>query len=340
MSGFKLAILSLLSAFVFANCAMKPAQAAQSPKPTLGFDAELSGFEYPFPVKTYSFRAQNQDLKMAYMDVSPEKPSGKTIVLFHGKNFSGFYFKEVAQHLKAKGYRVVILDQIGFGKSTKPQHFQFSLQALASYSNQLLESIGVKKFTLFGHSMGGMLATRYSLMFPDQITKLFLIAPIGLEDWKTMTSYRSVDQLYASELASSAEKIKNYQMANYYGGEWKSEYDKLLIPAAGWLSGPDYPLIAWNAALTSEMLMTQPVYYEFKLLKPQTVLVIGTRDRTALGKDWAPEEMKKKMGFYPKLGKDVAKLIPHGKLIAIENTGHLPFIEVPEKFWALLDKEL
>jgi pimeloyl-ACP methyl ester carboxylesterase len=331
----------LLSLFVLSACASHPEKKVEAePQPTKGFDAELTQFKYPFPVSFYSFRAQNQDLKMAYMDVSPEKGADKVIVLFHGKNFSGYYFEDMAKVLMGKGYRVIMIDQIGFGKSTKPAMFQYSLQSLASYSKLLLDNLKVTKFQLLGHSMGGMLATRFALMYPDSVSKLFLIDPIGLEDWKTLTTYKSVDQLYDQELSSNIDKVKKYQLEYYYDNQWKPEYDKYIEPAKGWFEGPDYARIAWNSALTSEAIFTQPVYYEFKLLKVPTVLVIGTKDKTAIGKAWAPEENKKKMGNYPKMAKDVISKIPKGKLIMLEGMGHTPFIENPDKFWKAVSSQL
>ena len=51
------------------------------------YGAELEGFDYPYPVHHYAFNSQRQALQMAYMDVVPEHPNGRTIVLLHGKNF-------------------------------------------------------------------------------------------------------------------------------------------------------------------------------------------------------------------------------------------------------------
>ncbi len=333
--------LLLLSLLVLSACASQPQKTEiVSSESKKGFDAELTQFNYPFPVSFYSFRAQNQDLKMAYMDVAPNKGSDKVIVLFHGKNFSGYYFEDMAKVLVGKGYRVIMIDQIGFGKSTKPEMFQYSLHALASYSKLLLDNLKITKFQLLGHSMGGMLAVRYALMYPENITKLFLIDPLGLEDWKTLTTYKSVDQLYAQELTGNIDKVKKYQLEYYYDGKWKPEYDKFLVPAQGWFEGPDSARLAWTSALTSEAIFTQPVYYEFKNLKVPTVLVIGTKDKTAIGKAWAPEENKKKMGNYPKMAKDVISKIPKGKLISLEGMGHTPFIENPEKFWKAFTPQL
>jgi pimeloyl-ACP methyl ester carboxylesterase len=58
---------------------------------------------------------------MAYMDVPPATESnGKTVVLIHGKAFGCYYFRNVIEALTGAGYRVVAPDQIGWGKSPKP----------------------------------------------------------------------------------------------------------------------------------------------------------------------------------------------------------------------------
>ncbi|UOF02926.1 alpha/beta fold hydrolase [Bdellovibrio reynosensis] len=323
--------------------ATKPSTKTEVTKIPRAFDAELSNYKYPFPVSYFSLHSQKQNLKMAYMDIPAGKDNDnqdKVIVLFHGKNFPGAYFEQVILGLNQEGYRVIVPDQIGFGKSSKPHHYQYSFQTLAQNTHELLKTLKVEKFTLLGHSMGGMLASRYTLMYPDQIKKLILVNPIGLEDWKTMTGYRNIDEAFKSELASTPEKLKQYQLDSYYDGKWKPEYDKWLEIPKGWLADPDYPVIAWNAALTSDMIYTQPVVYEFKNIKAPTVLIVGQRDRTAIGKAWAPPDIKEKMGNYPALGKQVTKMFPKAKLVELPKLGHMPFIEDFEQFWTALTKNL
>lgn len=332
--------ISLLTACATTSKPSSKAKDSAGTKEAKGFDAELTQYKYPFEVNYFSFKSQEQDLKMAYMDIPAGKPSDKIIVLLHGKNFPGAYFEHVILGLNQEGYRVIVPDQIGFGKSSKPKNYQYSFQTLAQNTKHLLQSLGVEKFYLLGHSMGGMVATRFTLMYPESVTKLFLVNPIGLEDWKTMTGYRNVDEAYRAELASSPEKIKQYQLDSYYDGKWKSEYDKWLEVPTGWLEGPDYPVIAWNAALTSDMIFTQPVFYEFKNIKAPTVLIIGDHDRTAIGKAWASDDMKKKMGNYPVISKQVSHMIPKSKLVMLKGLGHMPFIEDFEAFWKVFIKNL
>jgi len=299
-------------------------------------DAELSNYQYPYEVHFLDLKTQNQELKMAYMDVKPRNSNGKTILLLHGKNFNGAYWKQTANDLSDKGFRVIIPDQIGFGKSSKPQSYQFSFSQLAENTKAILDELKIDKTIVLGHSMGGMVATRFVLLYPEKVQKLILENPIGLEDYKTFASYQTIDQAYQSELKNTAESYKNYQLKFYYDNKWKAEYQPWLDLIAGWTLHPDYPKVAWDAALTSDMIYNQPVCYEFKNIKVPTLLIIGTRDRTAIGKERAPKELQPKMGQYQELGKKTQQQIPGSKLVEIDNVGHLPHIEVYDKFWNAL----
>ena len=295
-------------------------------------DINLSQVTYPFEVHFLKLHIQNQDLQMAYMDIQSDKPNHKSIVLLHGKNFNGSYWETTIRELVKNGFRVIVPDQIGFGKSSKPAHFQYSFQQLAYNTKSLLDTLGISQTAVLGHSMGGMLATRFALMYPETTQKLILENPIGLEDYGQMVPYQTVDQWYKSELAQDYDKIKQYQLSYYYDNKWKPEYDQWVNQLAGWTINKEYSLVAWNAALTTDMIFTQPVVYEFPLLKCPTLLIIGTRDRTALGKALAPAEVQKKMGLYNELGKKTQQKIPQARLVEIKNIGHLPHIESFELF--------
>ncbi|MDQ1802692.1 alpha/beta hydrolase [Chryseobacterium sp. CKR4-1] len=299
-------------------------------------DAMLTNYQYPFEVHFIALNTQNQHLKMAYMDVKPKEPNGKVIMLLHGKNFNGAYWEQTAKDLSAKGFRVIIPDQIGFGKSSKPQCYQFSFSQLADNTKKILDELKIDKAIVLGHSMGGMLATRFTLLYPERVQKLVLENPIGLEDYKTFASYQTIDQAYQSELKNTAETYKNYQLKFYYDNQWKKEYQPWLDLIAGWTLHKEYPLVAWDAALTSDMIYNQPVCYEFKNIKTPTLLIIGTRDRTAIGKDRAPKELQSRMGQYQELGKKTQQQIPGSRLTEIDNVGHLPHIEVYPRFFEAL----
>lgn len=308
---------------------------AQKQRPVL--DIMLTNYTYPYEVHFLNFKSQNQDLKMAYMDVYPQKANGKTVVLLHGKNFNGAYWKTTIEALTKEGYRVIAPDQVGFGKSSKPVGYQFTFQQLALNTKSLLDSLKIDKMHLLGHSMGGMLATRFALMYPEMVEKLILENPIGLEDWKLVTPYVSIDKNYQIELKSNYETAKQYQLVSYYDNVWKPEYEEWVYLLTGWTKSPDYPVVAMINAQTTDMIFTQPVVYEFKNLKVPTFLIIGTRDRTAIGKNnVADKTVREKMGQYQLLGKETQKKIPGSKLAELENVGHMPHIEAFDRFIALL----
>jgi pimeloyl-ACP methyl ester carboxylesterase len=295
-------------------------------------DINLENYEYPFPVKFINLDIQKQSLRMAYMDIGPSVPNGKTVMLFHGKNFNGAYWRQTTDTLVKNGYRVIIPDQIGFGKSSKPQNFQYSFQQLATNTKRLLDELSIKKIIVLGHSMGGMLAVRFTLMYPETVTKLILEDPIGLEDYKLKVPYQSIDSLYQKELKQNYESLKKYQLTSYYHNSWKPAYDEWLNLLSGVTLDKNYPLVAWNNALTTDMIITQPVVYELENIKAPTLLITGQSDRTAIGKDLVPKEVALTMGNYPALGLQTKRKIPNSELVKIEGTGHLPHIESFDKF--------
>ncbi|QII37576.1 alpha/beta hydrolase [Rouxiella badensis] len=306
------------------------AMAADTPS----YGPQLQGFDYPYPLQHFSFNSQGVPLQMGYMDVKPVgRQNGQTVVLMHGKNFCGATLGDTIKALLGQGYRVVAPDQIGFCSSTKPEHYQYTFQQLAANTHELLKNLKINKAVIVGHSTGGMLATRYALMYPQQVSKLVLVNPIGLEDWKAKGApYRTVDQWYDRELKLSAKSIHDYELKTYYVGKWKPEYDRWVDMLAGLNNGPGHKLVAWNSALIYDMIFTQPVFYEFKNLRVPTTLMIGTSDTTAIGSDIAPPAVKARLGHYNVLGKQAAKLIPHAKLIEFKGLGHAPQMEEPEKF--------
>jgi len=301
-------------------------------------DAMLSGYDYPYPVKQFALNAQRQPLTMAYMDIPT--PRGKTargtVLLLHGKNFSGAYWKDTIAALSEAGYRVLVPDQVGFGKSSKPLRFQYSFQALASATHSLLDQLKIDKVAVAGHSMGGMLASRFALMYPERVEKLVMVNPIGLEDYKRFVPYLPLDQATAREEAQTPEKVKGYMTRAYFDGQWRPAYDPLLDIQAGWTLGPDAKKIAAVDALTADMIFTQPVLYEFPDIKTPTLLIIGTRDRSAIGVDRAPEALRDKLGRYDRLGKATAQAIPNAKLVELSGIGHVPQYEAFDRYMPAL----
>lgn len=291
----------------------------------------LENVKYAYPVKYFPIHAEGQDLRMAYMDVAPlNAPNGRTVVLFHGKNFGGYYWGNTIKALRERGFRVIVPDQIGFGKSSKA-FIHYSFHQMARWNKALLDTLGIQKANILGHSMGGMLATRFALLYPESTEKLLLENPIGLEDYRSFVPYISTEDQYKTELKATAESVRKYYQSSYFT-VWKPEYEELVRIAGGVTVGADFPRWARVAAMTFTMIYEQPVVHEFINVRVPAVLFIGKEDKTIVGKGLLSPDQQALHGQYRFLGKQTAAKIPGAKIVEFEGCGHIPHIEIPTEF--------
>lgn len=96
----------------------------------------------------------------------------------------------------------------------------------------------------------------------------------------------------------------------------------------------------FSVLTASNMVFTQPVVHEFGKLQVPTLLIIGEKDNTAIGKAQAPEELLKELGRYDVLGEQAAEAIPDATLVKFPDLGHSPQIQAPECFHEALFKGL
>lgn len=299
--------------------------------PDLG--PQLERFTYPWPVQTMEVDVVGNPAQMAFMDIAPPRPNGRTAVLLHGKNFCGATWESSARALSKAGFRVIIPDQIGFCKSSKPRAAQYSFEMLATFTRRLLESRGITRASIVGHSMGGMLAMRYAIMYPDSVEKLVLINPLGLKDRSEEgVPYADVDTLWANEKKTSYASIKAYQLDNYYHGVWKPAYDRWVWMQAGMYQGAGRDGVALAQAKTSEMIKTQPIAHELYRITPPTTLIIGTLDKTAFGRAQAPANLRKFLEAIPVVAPRAVKQMPNATLVMLDGLGHAPQVEDPARF--------
>ena len=297
--------------------------------------------DYPYPVQRFHSVVQGEAIDVAYMDVAPERPNGRTVLLLHGKNFCSAAWGDTARALAAGGYRVIVPDQLGACRSSKPAAFQYSFHAIAGIDLKLADSLGIGRLTVVGHSMGGMLATRLALLHPERVEQLVLVNPLGLADGMAQgIPYADIDTLRAEEARTTAATIKGYQLDNYYHGQWRPDYDRWVAMQAATYAGADRAAVIAAQARASEMIETQPVAYEFGRLRVPTTLMIGMRDRTAFGRQRAPREIRDAIPAVPALAGQVVRAIPGAQLVAFDDLGHAPQIEAPQRFQAALLKLL
>jgi pimeloyl-ACP methyl ester carboxylesterase len=312
----------LLSAILFTGLL-----AAQAPPP-LGI--ALESYSYPYPVHVLPLEIEGQTLRMAYMDVAPTgQPARGAVVLMHGKNFGGYYWGETARALSAAGYRVVIPDQIGWGKSPKPD-IRYSFHLLAANTAKLLDSLGIQKSAVIGHSTGGMLATRFALV--ERVTQLILESPLGLEDYRTKIPPQSDDTLFRAELANTEPAKISAVYERYFVAPKRDVFGPLAEVQIRVTQSGEYPRWAKASALAYQMIYQQPVCYEFAQLKPPVLLIVGDKDHTVPMSSYASEAVRQTMGDFVHLAQNAVKQMPHGRLEIISNGGHIPHIEYADRF--------
>jgi pimeloyl-ACP methyl ester carboxylesterase len=301
-----------------------PRAHAQAPADYGPVSVDLTDVPYPYPVSTFSFVLYGQDVRMAYMDVKPTvaPPNGQTVVLLHGFNFSGEAWRWTIDVLAHEGFRVVVPDQIGFGRSSKPL-IPYTFNDMAINTRRLLQSLGVERAAIVGHSMGGMLASRFAMAYPGVTTHVVMVNQIGLTDARPGRAPRYLDDAYRTETARTTP-APNYEAVRRtitrYFVTWKPEYEKYVRMQWGWTQSPDWPRFSQVRAALSQMLTAETVAYDWQHIKSKALVIGGAKDTPA----------------YPAQAKHVAESIPGAELDLIDNVGHCPQLEAPEIFHAKL----
>jgi pimeloyl-ACP methyl ester carboxylesterase len=333
--------VTLLSSVVALSLSLgASSSSAQTPEgsataiPSDAIGIAMEGIPYPFLLKFIPTEIEGQSLRMGYMDVQPTHPNGRAVVLLHGKNFYGSYWETTARALTEAGYRVVIPDQIGFGKSSKPI-IEYTFTLLANQTVRLLDHLEIKQAAVVGHSMGGMLAVRLALDHADRFTHLILENPIGLEDYQRSIPPQTLETLTKTERTQTSEAYRKFVSA-YHATPRPAIVEPFVDVRDRLTRSAEFPRWAHVVALTYQMIYDQPVRAEFQKIIRPTLLVIGQTDRTAVGKAYAPPEVRKTLGNYPVLGKQAAADIPGAKLVELDNVGHIPHLEAPDRFHAAL----
>ncbi len=311
------AIAALLMASLLIRPDMLSGQDTDTPPVDWGpVSIGLEEVPYPWPVEYMEFSIIGKDVRMAYMDVDPEGASnGQVVVLLHGLNFFGEYWAETIYALSNAGYRVIVPDQVGFGRSSKPI-IPYSFQKKAANTRNLLDKLGVDEAAIVGHSMGGMLAARFAFTYPEITTRLVLVNMIGQKDFRKLRPWQSTEEMYEASLDWTYEEIRQHQERYYV--DWDDAYDKYIRIHYGWRLSPEWPRMAMVRALNRQMVYSQPVEYEFPHIEAPTLILSGEED----GPEFAYN------------ARETCNTIPDCELILLENVGHNPHFEVPERFHA------
>ena len=132
---------------------------------------------------------------------------GEPIVLLHGFLASSQYFKVLRRRL-SRTHRVIAIDLLGFGRSPKPDACEYTYSDHISALHSTLQSLGLKRFMLVGHSLGALIALRYSLTYPNAVQALGLLNPPMYRTPKeAVTIFQSTGLHYRALLHSRSREM-------------------------------------------------------------------------------------------------------------------------------------
>jgi pimeloyl-ACP methyl ester carboxylesterase len=296
----------------------------------------LEGYPYPYPARFMPITLGGEELRLAYMDAPPiGAPNGRTVLLLHGRNFPSSYWAPTIKALSAAGYRVIAPDQIGFGKSSKPD-FAYSFDAMARVTLALLDSLGVDRFELVGHSMGGMLAVRIARAYGARIDHLVLYSPIGLEDYRFYVPPVTDEQLMAQERSLTSDGYRKQLMTNYALSLAPEAIEPFVDIRERIRQSGEYPRWLRSFVASYQMIYAQPVVHEIPLIDRPTLFIMGGADHNAPGRAYAPPEAQRKMGENAELAKTLAAHMKNANCVVFDGIGHLGHLEAEQRFNATL----
>jgi pimeloyl-ACP methyl ester carboxylesterase len=275
---------------------------------------------YPYPSSYLPLTLYGQDVRIAFMDVAPQGAANRhTVMIFHGHNFAGFYFGPIIDALRAEGFRVIVVDQIGYGRSSKPI-IPYSLNDMARNSNAILQSLKIEKAMVLGHSMGGMLAARFASLYPAVTERLLIYNPIGLVDTRHGRAPGNVDAQYKNALDATYASVKAglQRYVAHNPAAWNAEFEKYARIRYAWTLGADWPRLAMVQTLTGALISGDPVVYDWANIQAPTLAFGGAEDVLPGSAKLFQERMKV-----------LADTVPNGKgkLHLIPGLGHVPHLE-------------
>ena len=310
----------LLGFVVTAHVASAQSRPAAAPPDVRPGSITSEDVPYPFPSAYLPLTVYGQDVRMAFMDVPASvAPNGYTVVLFHGNNFAGFYFGGLIDALRKEGFRVVAPDQIGYGRSSKPI-VPYNFNDMARNTRAILQRLKIDRVMVVGHSMGGMLATRFATQYPGMVERVVLYNPIGLVDQRFTRPAGSVDEAYTQTLASTYQTVKAGLMRYVAHNEsaWTPEFEQYARVRYAWTLGAEWPRLAMVQSLLGQVIYQDPVVGDWAHIKAPT-LVFGGAEDVLPG---SAALFQERMAF-------AAKAIPNGRLHLIPGLGHVPHLEAP-----------
>ncbi len=246
---------------------------------------------------------------------------GAPLLLLHGFAGARTDFEVWVDPLAALGYHVVAPDQRGHGASDKPKgEAHYSLALFASDALALADQLGWDRFSLFGHSMGGMVAQQIVIDSPSRIAALVLmdttggavsidaeLRDLGAELARTVGTSAIADYLRDAESPLTTDA---YRRACIADPAYETRGDRNLRAASGSMYAA--MLLAIDIRVDQEPALADAV-------RCPALVMVGAEDEPFL----APS-------------RKLAGSIAGAEFAVIDGGGHSPQFEAPEAAWSVL----
>lgn len=249
------------------------------------------------------------DARIAYRKLGN---GDETLLLIHGFMGSSYDFNKIMPRL-AEAYTVYAIDQIGFGLSDKSLELDYSKANSAVLAGALMQELGVEKYHLLGHSMGGEVAMRLTLDSPDRINKLILLDSAGADDLQNGRNSRLpgwlVDHVLQNYVLQRLVFLRTVQ-------DWK-------IAGAENFAGFFYLNKQIPAATLNKIIMDNDsgeIAGKIGEIRQPALIVWGRQDKII------PLDQ----------GRAIDQALPDSKMVILEDCGHLPYLEKPAELTAAI----
>ncbi|MEZ7829948.1 MAG: alpha/beta hydrolase [Gammaproteobacteria bacterium] len=324
MFNIKQQIVLSLSAFLLSVASMPTLAQTDWPEvpPTEApahWGAVSANFEeipYPYPVHFLELNRFQQDIRMAYMDVPPSgRANGQTVFIQHGMNFYSEAYTPTIKALSAAGFRVIAVDRIGYGKSTKPI-LPYSFNFVAANMKSLLDELEIDEVAIFGHSMGGMTVSRFAMVYPDITTHVVMVNQIGLTDQRQSRPWR--DPFAGGGTTTYQSILRGHQ--NYFPLRWPPEHLEFVRRQFGQTMSGEWNRVAQVRRLQGQMLYDDPVVYDWQHIETKALVIGGEEDGL--------------VDDFPTLAHNVNNELQNSTILLYPDVGHAPQIEIPDLFHA------
>jgi len=283
---------------------------------------DYSNVPYPFPVDYLEVSLYGEDHRMAYMDVAPTgEANGRTAVIFHGMNFFAAPYEPTIRALSAAGFRVLAVDRLGYGRSSKPD-VHYNLHMPARHTKALLDALEIERAAIVGHSMGGMVATRFAFTYPETTSHVVMVNQIGLTDPRPGRAWQDPEDAYTSTYEGTTYTSILRGHVRYYPRGWKPEYLKWVGVQYGLTLSGDWPRMAKVRAAQRRILYEDPVVYEWQHIGTKALVIGGADDRL--------------VADYPAAARHVAEELQNAELVIFPGVGHSPHLDNPDEYHAEL----